>query len=91
MLDASGYGNAAAYFTNSSNTTTAVLLGIQSSFMGKRPVSVYSVVRIAGTPPQGLTPNNRRSSPSSAIVGWCGPRPVAFPLYPEWNYDTPLT
>jgi hypothetical protein len=90
MMNADDYGNAGAYFANSSNTQTAYFLGLvtTSGNLGKRPVSVYSVVRQDGT---GLAPAARRVAPSAAIIGRLGLRPAAFPLVGGWNYDTPLT
>lgn len=90
LSTAAQYGNAGAYFTSagSSNAQTRFMLGLSGAFIGKRPVSVYSVVRM-GTTVQTLT--QRIAAPSAAIIGWCGPRPVAFPLVSGWNFDTPLT
>jgi hypothetical protein len=90
MMHAGQYGNAGAYFsTGTSNQATLYMLGIVGNFAGKRPVSAYSVVRMVGN--TNLSVANRIGSPSAAVIGWCGLRPVAFPLVTGWNFDTPLT
>lgn len=91
MLDAGSYGNAAAYINNSSNNATAYFLGLLGGFAGKRPVSAYTVIRMAGSPPDAQTPTERIAAPSAMIPGRQGMRPVAFPLTVGWNFDTPLT
>jgi hypothetical protein len=89
MMTAGQYGNAGAYFSSgTSNQATLYMLGIVGNFSGKRPVSAYSVARMAGV---GISTVARIAAPSAAVIGWCGLRPVAFPLVTGWNFDTPLT
>lgn len=88
MMTAKGYGNAAAYFNNNFNNSTSFQLGIAGGLAGKRPVSAYSVVRQGGV---AVSLTTRIGSPSAAVIGWLGHRPVAFPLVTGWNFDTPLT
>ncbi len=93
MITAGGYGNAGAYFTSggSSNVATRYILGLDGSLGGGRNrVSPYSVIRFPAND-GALSTANRIASPSSAIIGWHGPRPVAFPMVEGWNFDTPLT
>lgn len=91
MLNAGAYGNAGNYFNGgSSNVKTGFMLGTNTSGanIGPRGVAAYSVITMGSAP---LSTASRRLAPSSAIIGWCGPRPVAFPLTSRWNFDTPLT
>jgi hypothetical protein len=84
------YGNAGAYWNNSSNNRTAMYVAQSSGFgtnLGRNKVAAYSNFREASTPPAALTPDNRQDNAGSAIVGWCGLRPVAFPLQRNWNFD----
>lgn len=86
MMTAEQYGNAGAYFTSTTNRTTAFYLSLYNAQPGKRPTSVYSVVREEGVPFDTV---GRMDVPSGAIIGRLGPRMVAFPLHVGWNWDTP--
>lgn len=88
MLTAGQYGNSGAYFQNSSNNATGYMLGLASGFAGRRPVSVYSVIQVAGT---NVSVPTRIATASAAIIGWLGTRPVAFPLTVKWNFNAPGT
>ena len=93
MITAGSYGNAGAYFTSggSSNAATRYILGLTSGFAGGRNgTAPYSVIKFPAND-GALSTANRITSPSSAIIGWHGPRPVAFPMVEGWNFDTPLT
>lgn len=95
MLTAQDYGNAGAYFQTSvtTNAATAFMVGQDTSDgnLTFSTVTAYSAIRDnATTPPSGLTPSQRLSVPGCAIVGWHGPRPVAFPMVSGWNFDQPV-
>lgn len=90
MITADDYGNSGAYFNNSSNASTARYLGLSSSVgnLGRSRVAAYTHIREQGT---GVSLITRYTRASSMIPGWQGPRPVAFTMEPEWNFDTPTT
>jgi len=90
MMTADDYGNSGAYFNNSSNASTARYLGLSSSVgnIGRSRVAAYSNIREGGT---GIALTTRFARAGSAIPGWQGPRPIAFTMVPEWNFDTPTT
>jgi len=90
MMSADDYGNSGAYFNNSSNLSTARYLGLSASVgnIGRSRVAAYTHIREGGV---GIALTTRYGRASSAIPGWQGPRPVAFPMVPEWNWDTPVT
>lgn len=88
MMTAAQYGNSGAYFANNANDQTSYMLGLSGAFGGKRPVSVYSVVRQGGT---AISVPARIGAASAAIIGRVGMRLVAFPLVTGWNFDTPET
>jgi hypothetical protein len=96
MLTADQYGNALDYVTNSTNPQTSFMVGQDSGSgnIGKSRVIYYSVIRDSATnPPSAATPAERLGGSGAfgaAIVGWHGPRPVAFPLSDGWNFDIPI-
>jgi hypothetical protein len=95
MMTAAEYGNAGAYFQNAltSNGGTAFMVGQDTSDgnLTWSRVTYYSCMRDNATsPPTGLTPSQRLTSPGCAIVGRQGMRPVAFPMSDGWNFDQPI-
>lgn len=96
MMTAAQYGNAGAYFQNSSNFQTAYYVGYDSAEDNQWNRAVYySVIRDSATlPPSAATPTQRLDGADgfggAAFVGWQGPRPVAFPLSENWNFDVPI-
>lgn len=90
MMTADQYGNAGDYVFNNVNTATAYMLGQANvAVLGRNKVCVYSIFREDGGAP--ATQAHRRASDGLAIIGWQGPRPVAFPLNGNWTFDLPLT
>jgi hypothetical protein len=96
MMTAAQYGNAGAYFEDNSNFQTAYYIGFDSAENGQWNRAVYySVMRDSSViPPAAATPTQRLTGEGrggAAFPGWCGPRPVAFPFSPDWNFDVPMT
>lgn len=90
-MRADDYGNAAAYFSGNSNLSTSRYLGISqlpSSNLGRSRVAAYTHTREENNN-GSLSTAARYAATSSMIVGWCGLRPVAFPLESNWNGDVP--
>jgi hypothetical protein len=88
MMTAAQYGNSAAYFQNNFNSSTSFMLGRSGGLAGKRPVSAYSVITVAGV---NQSTQARIAASSGAVIGWLGLRPVAFPLTIGWNFNAPGT
>ena len=82
MISASSYGNNYLYLNS-----MARFLGISGT--GKSNVSSYSVNRMYFA--SMLTDAQRYTSPSAAVPGILGGKPVAFTLVPTWTLVTPLT
>jgi hypothetical protein len=98
MMNAAQYGNAGAYFANNANFQTAFMTGFDTAEgnLGWNRVGYYSIIRDSSvTPPTAASPTQRLTGAAglggAAIVGWHGPRPVAFPLTTGWNFDQPAT
>jgi hypothetical protein len=62
------------------------MLGLSAA--NKSRVSIYSVIFQGGIP---ISSQARAAASSSAVIGWCGTRPVAFPLTTGWNFNAPGT
>lgn len=98
MMTALEYGNAGAVLLGITNHQTAFMIGVESQDgnLSWARVPYYSIIRDSSvTPPTAATPNQRLTGGAgagpAAIVGWHGPRPVAFPCTPGWNFDVPAT